>query len=135
MLQSAAVTAALTDTLVQARVVHANASNDDRTSLPAPWPILCGDIIPSQIQFLGPTLVPASVSFQVHWEAIGPVRSLGSGKTVPPNDPGAFLGSQFTLHGACIRTRVGSVRVRFARHTGYIVVQAAPDIVWLAGSK
>ena len=46
-----------------------------------------------QFQFLGPTVVPASVSFEVQWEAIGPVRSLGSGKTVPANDPAAFLGS------------------------------------------
>jgi hypothetical protein len=45
-----------------------------------------------QFQFLGPSLVPATVSFEVHWQAIGPTRSLGSGKTVPPTDPAAFLG-------------------------------------------
>ena len=45
-----------------------------------------------QFQFLGPNLVPATVSFEVHWEAIGPIGSLGSGKAVPPNDPAAFVG-------------------------------------------
>ena len=45
-----------------------------------------------QFQFMGPSLVPATVSIQVHWEAIGAVRSIGSGNTVPPNDPAAFLG-------------------------------------------
>jgi hypothetical protein len=45
-----------------------------------------------QFQFLGPNLVPATVSVEVHWQAISPTRSLGSGKTVPPTDPAAFLG-------------------------------------------
>ena len=45
-----------------------------------------------QFQFLGPNLIPATVSFDVEWKATGPVQSLGSGKSVPPTDPAAFIG-------------------------------------------
>ncbi|MBV9174914.1 MAG: hypothetical protein JOZ81_33040 [Chloroflexi bacterium] len=62
-----------------------------------------------QFQFLGPTLVPASVSFEVLWEAIGPVGSLGSGKTVPPNDPAAFRAefSRALAHGTFSGVELG----------------------------
>jgi hypothetical protein len=43
-------------------------------------------------QIFGPNNVPATVSFRIRWEATGPVMNLGSGKTVPPTDPAAFLG-------------------------------------------
>ena len=43
-------------------------------------------------QFGGPVSVPASVSFAVRWDAIGPRRRRGSGSGVPPTDPAAFLG-------------------------------------------
>jgi hypothetical protein len=45
-----------------------------------------------QFQFLGPNLIPATVTFDVRWEATGPVQALGSGKAVPPAGPAAFLG-------------------------------------------
>jgi hypothetical protein len=44
-------------------------------------------------QYGGPFLVPATVSFEVKWEAIGPQKKLGSGKAVPPDDPAAFRGT------------------------------------------
>jgi hypothetical protein len=43
-------------------------------------------------QFLGPTSIAASVSFKVRWEATGPRQRRGSGSSVPPPDPAAFLG-------------------------------------------
>jgi hypothetical protein len=43
-------------------------------------------------QFLGPTIVPATVSFKVRWEATGPRERRGKGSTVPATDPAAFLG-------------------------------------------
>ena len=43
-------------------------------------------------QFGGPVQVPASVSFTVRWDAIGPRQRRGSGAGVPPTDPAAFLG-------------------------------------------
>jgi hypothetical protein len=44
-------------------------------------------------QFGGSFLVPATVSFEVKWEATGPSRKLGSGKAVRPKSPAAFLGT------------------------------------------
>jgi hypothetical protein len=41
--------------------------------------------------FLGPNQIPASISFQVRWEATGPPATLGSGAAVAPTDPAAFL--------------------------------------------
>ena len=43
-------------------------------------------------QFLGPTSVPASLTFKVRWEATSPRELRGKGTTVPPTDPAAFLG-------------------------------------------
>jgi hypothetical protein len=43
-------------------------------------------------QFLGPTIVPATVSFKVRWEATGPRELRGRGSAVPATDPAAFLG-------------------------------------------
>lgn len=43
-------------------------------------------------QFGGAFLVPSTVSFRIEWEATGPPQPLGSGNTVPPTDPAAFLG-------------------------------------------
>jgi hypothetical protein len=43
-------------------------------------------------QILGPNQIPATVSFEIEWEATGPAVQLGSGKSVPPTDPAAFLG-------------------------------------------
>ena len=37
-------------------------------------------------------MIPATVSFQVEWEATGPLTQRGSGGSVPPTDPAAFLG-------------------------------------------
>ena len=47
-------------------------------------------------QFGGPVQVPASVTFTVRWDAIGPRVRRGSGSGVPPTDPAAFLG-QFAV--------------------------------------
>ena len=44
-------------------------------------------------QYAGTFLVPATVSFEVEWEATGPPKKLGSGNAVPPTDPAAFLGT------------------------------------------
>jgi hypothetical protein len=43
-------------------------------------------------QFGGTTMVPATVSFRITWEAVGERRRRGEGSTVPPTDPAAFLG-------------------------------------------
>ena len=43
-------------------------------------------------QFLGPTSVPARVSFTVQWQASGSRVLRGKGSAVPPTDPAAFLG-------------------------------------------
>jgi hypothetical protein len=43
-------------------------------------------------QFGGLKMVPAKVSFSVEWQAKGPAKPLGKGKSVPPNDPAAFIG-------------------------------------------
>ena len=42
-------------------------------------------------QFANTFQVPATVSFKIEWEAIGPSMQLGLGNTVPPTDPAAFL--------------------------------------------
>lgn len=44
-------------------------------------------------QFASPNAVPATVSFDVKWEATGPAETLGSGDSVAPTDPAAFLGT------------------------------------------
>ena len=44
-------------------------------------------------QYAGPFLVPATVSFEVKWEATGPPKKLGSGKAVGPKNPAAFRGT------------------------------------------
>lgn len=43
-------------------------------------------------QFFGPKQVPATVSFRIEWRATGRFERRGSGATVPPEDPAAFLG-------------------------------------------
>jgi hypothetical protein len=43
-------------------------------------------------QFFGPNQVPASVSFRIEWRTSDPFVQHGKGTTVPPSDPGAFLG-------------------------------------------
>jgi hypothetical protein len=43
-------------------------------------------------QFFGPNQSPATVSFRIEWRASGPFEQHGSGATVPPDDPAAFLG-------------------------------------------
>jgi hypothetical protein len=43
-------------------------------------------------QFFGPVNVPATVSFRIRWEAVGPRQRRGKGSTVPSTDPAAFLG-------------------------------------------
>jgi hypothetical protein len=43
-------------------------------------------------QFFGPSDTPALVNFHVEWRATGPAVTRGLGATVPPTDPGAFLG-------------------------------------------
>jgi hypothetical protein len=43
-------------------------------------------------QILGPSDTPALVDFRVEWEATGAAVPRGKGTTVPPTDPGAFLG-------------------------------------------
>jgi hypothetical protein len=37
-------------------------------------------------------VIPATVSFEVRWDATGPLMELGSGAAVPPTDRAAFLG-------------------------------------------
>jgi hypothetical protein len=43
-------------------------------------------------KFVGPNDTPALVDFRVEWDATGPAVPRGSGDTVPPTDPDAFLG-------------------------------------------
>jgi hypothetical protein len=43
-------------------------------------------------QFFGANQTPASISCRVEWRATGDFVARGKGKTVPPNDPAAFLG-------------------------------------------
>ncbi len=43
-------------------------------------------------QFFGPNQIPATVSFRSEWRATGRFEQRGSGATVPPEDPAAFLG-------------------------------------------
>ena len=43
-------------------------------------------------QFFGPSQIPATVSFRIEWRATGGFEQRGSGATVPPEDPAAFLG-------------------------------------------
>jgi len=38
------------------------------------------------------TQIPATVSFRAEWRATGAFEQRGSGATVPPEDPAAFLG-------------------------------------------
>jgi hypothetical protein len=45
--------------------------------------------------FLGPNEVPAEVSFRVRWVARGGRNRVGSGSSVAPTDPRAFLGFLF----------------------------------------
>ena len=45
-----------------------------------------------QFQFLGPNLIPSTISLDAEWRATGPRVKRGSGNTVPPTDPAAFLG-------------------------------------------
>ncbi len=42
--------------------------------------------------FAGSNHVSATVELEVRWEAIGPVADLGSGDSVPADDPAAFSG-------------------------------------------
>ena len=44
-------------------------------------------------QFLGPNSTPAVLDMTIEWQALESPVSLGSGNTVPPTDPAAFLGS------------------------------------------
>ena len=43
-------------------------------------------------QFFGPSDTPALVDFRIEWTASGPAVPRGLGTTVPPTDPGAWLG-------------------------------------------
>jgi hypothetical protein len=43
--------------------------------------------------FAGANSTPATVDISVCWEATGPAAELGSGGSVPPTDPAAFLGT------------------------------------------
>jgi hypothetical protein len=45
-------------------------------------------------QFAEANAVPATVSFSVEWEATGPGEVLGSGQSVDPTHPAAFLGER-----------------------------------------
>ena len=44
------------------------------------------------VPVLRPKQVPSTVSFRIDWRATGPFEQRGSGATVPPEDPAAFLG-------------------------------------------
>ena len=50
-------------------------------------------------QFGGPFMAPATVSFDIRWDALGPTLPYGAGAAVAPTDPAAFLG-QFALAGS-----------------------------------
>jgi hypothetical protein len=43
-------------------------------------------------QFGGANVFPATVDFDVRWDAVGPAEELGKGEGVDPTDPAAFLG-------------------------------------------
>jgi hypothetical protein len=43
--------------------------------------------------FAGANNAPAEVDMSVEWEATGPPQELGSGDSVPPDDPAAFVGT------------------------------------------
>jgi hypothetical protein len=44
-------------------------------------------------QFGSPMAVPATVDFEITWDATGDSRPRGMGSQVPPTDRAAFLGS------------------------------------------
>jgi hypothetical protein len=44
-------------------------------------------------QFLGSSDTPVVLSMEIEWKALEDPVNLGSGNTVPPTDPAAFLGS------------------------------------------
>jgi hypothetical protein len=60
-------------------------------------------------QFLGPSVVPASVSFDLRWEATGPAVPRGKGAAVPATDPAAFLGeiAPAQASGSCSGVELG----------------------------
>ncbi|MGH7720821.1 MAG: hypothetical protein ACREON_18490, partial [Gemmatimonadaceae bacterium] len=43
--------------------------------------------------FAGANSTPAELDLSVEWEATGPPEERGSGSSVPPTDPAAFLGT------------------------------------------
>jgi hypothetical protein len=43
-------------------------------------------------QFFRPDTVPATLHFEVRWDATGPRVARGAGTTVSPTDPAAFVG-------------------------------------------
>ena len=49
-----------------------------------------------QFVFLGANAIPSTVSLDVRWQASGPRVKRGSGRTVTPTDPAAFMG-EFAL--------------------------------------
>jgi hypothetical protein len=51
-------------------------------------------------QFFGPNQTTATVSFRVEWRATGAFERRGSGATVPPEDPAAFLGEIAPAHSS-----------------------------------
>jgi hypothetical protein len=60
-------------------------------------------------QFFGPNDTPAIVDFRLKWEASGPAVPRGKGKTVPPTDPAAFLGTfaPAVATGSCSGEEIG----------------------------
>lgn len=68
-------------------------------------------------QFAGPNVVPATVDFDVRWEATGPPEDLGKGKEVDPTDPAAFLG-RFAPARAVGRFSAAQLGFRFQSNSG-----------------
>jgi hypothetical protein len=66
-------------------------------------------------EFAGANTAPATVDFQVIWEADGPVRSRGSGDRVPATDPAAFLG-KFRRARSTITCSGTEIGFRFKGH-------------------
>jgi hypothetical protein len=68
-------------------------------------------------QFGSPNSTPATVDFDLRWDAVGPAEDLGKGTGVDPTDPAAFLG-RFAPARAVGRFSASEISFRFRSDPG-----------------